>query len=68
MKIGTKLTIELKVKKDGIRANVTSEGEEKTYFFPFDTNRNEASRISQLIGLLPRNFYVDAFLGKTKWK
>ncbi|MGE5443016.1 MAG: hypothetical protein ACM3SR_00230 [Ignavibacteriales bacterium] len=62
MKMATKLTFEMKVKKKGVVAKVTLNGDKKTYFFPFDATRNEASRIDQLIGYLPRNFYIDALL------
>ena len=62
MKIGTKLTIKMEVKKDGVKANVTLDGDKKTYFFSFDARRREASRIDLLISYIPRKFYVDAFL------
>jgi hypothetical protein len=66
MKTGTKFTIKMEVKKDGVRATVTLDGDKKTYFFSFDVRRNEASRIDLLISYLPRKFYVDALLEHTK--
>jgi hypothetical protein len=66
MKTGTKFTIKMELKKDGVKATVTLDKSKKTYFFPFDVRRNEASHIDLLISYLPRKFYVNAFLQHTK--
>jgi len=64
--MANKLMFEMKVKKNGVVAKVILNGDKKTYYFSFDSSRNEASRIDQWIGYLPRNFYIDALLKHTK--
>ncbi len=66
MKIGSKLTIEMEVKEDGVSAKVTFNSTEKTYFFLFADPVSESSRIDFLIRDLPRKLYIDAFLESIK--
>lgn len=63
---GSKLTIEIEVKEDGVSAKVTFNSTEKTYFFSFVNPYNESSRIDLLITALPRKLYIDTFLESIK--
>lgn len=66
MKIGSKLTIEMEVKDDGVSAKITFNSTEKTYFFRFTDPVSGSSRIDLCIRDLPRKLYIDAFLESIK--
>lgn len=60
------LLIYMKVKGNRVEARVKSGRRKKTYVFPFSTLRDQATRISLLVGSLPIEFYIDAFFEQLK--